>query len=64
MMILNCQMVLILFQIFKIISNLSLRKHETLTTFPRIHVYINRINSRLVFKIKYEYKLELMLEIS
>ena len=46
-------MVLILRQIFKIILNISL------TTIPPIHVNINRINSRLVFKIKDGYKLEL-----
>ena len=34
-------------------------KHETLPTNPPIHIYINRINNRLVFKIKDEYKLEL-----
>ena len=28
-------------------------------TNPPIHIYINRINNRLVFKIKYEYQLEL-----
>ena len=53
MMNLNCQMVLIMCQIFIIISNTSLKKHETLTTLttiPPIHVYINRINNRLVFK--------------
>ena len=36
-----------------------IKKHETLTTVPPIHVYINGINNRLVFKIKDEYKLEL-----
>ena len=36
-----------------------IKKHETLTTIPPIHVYINRINHRLVFKIKDGYKLEL-----
>ena len=36
-----------------------IKKHETLTTIPPIHAYINKINSRLVFKIKDEYKLEL-----
>ena len=36
-----------------------IKKHETLTAIPPIHVYINRINSRLLFKIKNEYKLEL-----
>ena len=49
---LNCQMVLILFQIFKIVS-------KTLAATPPIHVYINKINDRLVFKIKDGYKLEL-----
>ena len=36
-----------------------IKKHETLTTIPPVHVYINRINNRLVFKIKDGYKLEL-----
>ena len=36
-----------------------IKKHETLTTILPIHVYINRINNRLVFKIKDGYKLEL-----
>ena len=59
MMSLNYQMVLILFQIFKIILNISLKSDETLTAIPPIHVYINKINNRLVFKIKDGYKLEL-----
>ena len=36
-----------------------IKKLETLTTNPPIHIYINRINNRLVFKIKDGYKLEL-----
>ena len=36
-----------------------IKKHETLTTIPPIHVCINKINNRLVFKIKDGYKLEL-----
>ena len=32
---------------------------KTLTATPPIHVYINKINDRLVFKIKDGYKLEL-----
>ena len=36
-------------------------KHETLPTNPPIHIYINRINNRLVFQIKDEYKLELQI---
>ena len=34
---------------------------ETLTSDPPIYVYINRINNRLVFKIKDGYKLELQM---
>ena len=36
-----------------------IKKHETLTAIPPIHVCINRINYRLVFKTKIGYKLEL-----
>ena len=36
-----------------------IKKHKTLTAVPPIHVYINRINNRLVFKIKDGCKLEL-----
>ena len=36
-----------------------IKKHETLTTISPIHVCINTINNRLVFKIKDRYKLEL-----
>ena len=35
-----------------------IKKHEALTTILPIHVYINRINKRLLFKIKDRYKLE------
>ena len=38
-----------------------IKKQETLTTIPPIHVYINRISNRLMFKIKDEYKLELQM---
>ena len=39
--------------------NISIiKKHETLTITP-IHIYINRINNKLVFKIKDGYKLDL-----
>ena len=38
---------------------LIIKKHETLTIAPPIHVYINRINNRLVFKIKDGFKLKL-----
>ena len=36
-----------------------IKKHETLTAVPPIHVYIKRINEILVLKIKDVYKLEL-----
>ena len=36
-----------------------IKKHETLTTIPPVHVYISRINNGLVFKIKDGCKLEL-----
>ena len=29
-----------------------IKNHETLPTLPPIHVYINKINNRLAFKIK------------
>ena len=38
-----------------------IKKHETLTIIPPIHAYINRVNNRLVFKIKDGYKLELQM---
>ena len=53
-------MVLILLQIFRIILNLLLKKHETLTENPPIQVYPNKIKNRIVFKIKNGYKLELL----
>ena len=59
MMNLNYQMILILCQMFKVIASTSQKNHETLTEIPPIHVYINRINTRLVLKIKDGYKLEL-----
>ena len=36
-----------------------IKKHETLATIPPIHVYTNKTNNRLVFKIKDGYKLGL-----
>ena len=63
MMSLKYQMVLILCQIFKIKLNILLKLKIKilllLTTIPPIHVYINRINNRLVFEIKDGCKLEL-----
>ena len=36
-----------------------IKKHETLTAIPPIHVYINSINNKFVFKVKDGYKREL-----
>ena len=36
-----------------------IKRHETLTTIPSVHVNIKIINNRLVFKTKDTYKLEL-----
>ena len=41
-----------------------IKKHETLTTISPIHVCINRINNRLVFKIKNRCKLELQMPVT
>ena len=35
-----------------------IKKHKTLTAIPPIHVYINRINNKLVSEIKDGYKLQ------
>ena len=37
-----------------------IKKHETLTENPPIQIYPNKINNRIVFKIKTGYKLELL----
>ena len=37
-----------------------IKKHETLTENLPVQIYVNRINNRIVFKIKTGYKLELL----
>ena len=37
-----------------------IKKHETLAENPPIQIYSNKIKSRIVFKIKTGYKLELL----
>ena len=37
----------------------TIKKHETLATIPPIHVYINKIDNRLVSKTKDGFKLDL-----
>ena len=57
---LNYMMDDILYQIFKIILNISLKKHETVTDNPSIRIYVNKIENRIIFKIKTGYYLELL----
>ena len=38
----------------------TIKKHETLTENLPVLIYVNRINNRIVFKIKRGYKLELL----
>ena len=52
-------MVLTQFRIFKIILNILLKRHETLTENPPIQIYPNKIKNRTVFLKKTGYKLEL-----
>ena len=37
-----------------------IKKHETIAENPRVQIYVNQIKSRIVFKIKTGYKLELL----
>ena len=39
-----------------------IKKHETIADNPPVHIYVNKIKNRIVFKIKAEYKLELLTE--
>ena len=50
----------ILYQIFKITLNISLKNHETVTDNPSVMIYINKIDNRITFKIKTGYYLELL----
>ena len=50
----------ILYQIFKIILNISL-KNGTVTDNPSIMIYINKIENRITFRIETGYYLELLM---
>ena len=56
---LNYLMDHILYQIFKITLNTSLKKQETVIDNPSIMIYVNKIENRISFKIKTGYYLEL-----
>ena len=38
------------------------KKHETIADNPPVHIYVNKIKNRIVFKIKTGYKLEVLLK--
>ena len=57
---LMCLMVLSQLLLFKIILNILLIKHETIANVSPVLIYVNKINNRIVFKIKSGYKLELL----
>ena len=59
MMSLNELMVFIKCQKFKILSKYIIKQHKTLISNCSIHIYISRVNNRLVFKIEDGCKLEL-----
>ena len=42
----------ILYKIFKIIVNISLKKHKEKAGNPSITIFINKIENRITFKIK------------
>ena len=52
MMSLNYHMVLILYQIFQIILNKSLKNLKHKQQFLPLHAYIDKTNNRLVLKMK------------
>ena len=60
MMNMNYQMDLILYQIFKIIWSIFLKKHVEDIDKPSIQIYVNNIDNRVTFKIKNGYSLELI----
>ena len=49
----------ILYRIFKITLNISLKKHVEKTDNSSIETYVNKIETRITFKIKTGYYLEL-----
>ena len=57
---LNYQMDHILYQIFKTILGIFLKKHNEDINKPSIRIYVNKIENRITFKIKTGYYLELL----
>ena len=50
----------VLYQIFKTIFSISSKKHEAVTDNPSIIIYVNKMENRIMFKIKTGYYLELL----
>ena len=50
----------ILYQIFKIILINILKKHGEIIDNPSVRIYVNKIENRIIFKIKTGYYLELL----
>ena len=55
---LNYLMDHMLYQIFKIILNISYKKHEAFTDNPSRRIYINKIENRITFEINTGYYFE------
>ena len=60
MIILNYQTDHILYQIFKIILSIFLKKDGEKIDYPSIRTYVNKIETKITFKIKRGYYLELL----
>ena len=58
---LNYQMDLILYQIFKIVFSIILKRHGEDIDKPSVQIYVNKIENRVIFKIKNGYSLEMLL---
>ena len=50
----------ILYQIFKIILSIFKKKHGEDIDKPSVQIYVNKIENRIIFKIKNWYSLELL----
>ena len=50
----------VLYQIFKITLNISLKNETVTPDNPSIMIYVNKIENRITFKIKTGYYLELL----
>ena len=57
---LNYLMDHVMYQIFRITLNTSLKKHGAVSDIPLIRIYVNKIENTITFKIKAGYCLELL----